>query len=380
MNPGIRIEKLNYALKHLGKAAQNVKERDISKKDLTKKLQKVKASAKKGKDVSSELEEIEETLRQVMKNEREMLEQQKRYVDLLKTKLEQVSPDFKDEFEKMKTQLDRNMASENLHAAEYKNRIEQLEFGLSHVEKEELYDLRYTKEQVNRANRGISDIRQRLDVVSPARLNLLEKRIRSDVQMNRKQLLLIEQEIRHLERKSKELKKKGIPKEVLGKVEEKISSLKNKSEILMKKYPPSTGFVPRKLNLNLPEKKPEWVPPNFKDIKKEVKEKKQEAVSELKIPSLKKVPEFSPKKLPPKPTNKQLNMPALEGEGKSVVSSLPKLENDFVKQEKGLELPKVENHLPDLQPDLDNKFEMPKEFGAPKQLSLMTRIRAWFGL
>lgn len=384
MNQEIRIGKLQYALKHLSKAAEHVKKRAASKSDLTKKLQKVKASAKKGKDVAIDLDEIEDTLRQVLKNERDMLEQQKRYVELLKKKLEQVSPDFQKELDTIKKDLERNMASENLHAAEYKNKIEELEFGLSEVEKEELDDLRYTKDQIDKVNRGMSELKQRLDIVSPKRINQLEKRIRSDVQANRKQLLLIEQEIRHLERKSKDLKKKGLSKEVITKFEDKITKLKEKSGELIKKYPPSTDFVPKKLDIKVPKKESEWKPPSFKDVKKQIEEDKQaEGVSELQIPAIKKPAQKPmPKKHPPKPLKKSSagipdlgELPKLEGENQSLPGDgFPTLEAD--------ELPKLKEggKLPPLEPDLDKKFEMPKEFERPKKLSFIKRMKSWLGL
>ncbi|MBW3003467.1 hypothetical protein KY337_02805 [Candidatus Woesearchaeota archaeon] len=344
MTDAIRMDKLQYALKHLSRAAVRVKERHISRKDLDRRIQSLKSSALKGKDVSAELEELDVTLRQVLKNEREMLEQQKRFVELLKKKLEGVSPDVEDDIDAIKKQLDRNMASENLHAVEFKNKIDQLGFGLSEVEREELDDLRYTRDQVDRTNRSIGALQEKLDLYAEdrnQRMQRLEKRIRSDVQQNRKQLLLIEQEIRHLERKSRELKSKGLSKEALGKVEEKISTLKKKSKEIMQKYPPSTGFVPKKLELKKPEE--EWKAPAEVVKKKPEKEKEKDGVSELKIPPLKK----EAIALPPKPPKVPFEMPP-EKEVK-------------------------------LEPDL-GKFDIPKEFEPPKKLSAWQKLKDWLGL
>jgi len=414
--------KLQKALKHLSKAAVSVKKKEVSKVDLDKRMQSIKTSFKKGKPVLDDIEELEQLLRQVLKNERDMLEQQRRYADLLKKKLEELSPDVKHDLDDIKKLLDRNMSFENLHASEYRDTLKRLEFNLGEAEKDESENLNLIKQEVETSGRKLSEIRDGFLADTherSKRIEELEKRIRQDVQGNRKQLLLIEQEIRHLERKSRELKKEGaIDKVVLSKVDDKISMLKQKSEEIKKKYPPSTDFVPKQLSMKKPvppsiiktesmfkpksdvniqnvsnqnkiQDKPVFRVPSLSKIKEDIKiEKHSEGISELTIPS--KPSKGVTPSLPPKPISglssvKSMDskpIPIKNSEFESVESNTGgnlenplDLENEMLKQEL-----KSDSFLPNLEPQLDKKFEMPNEFPMPKKLTFWDKVKDWLGI
>ena len=59
MSQAVNIQKLEYALKHLSRAAKHIKQREISRKDLHRSIQRIKASAKKGRYIAKDIEELE---------------------------------------------------------------------------------------------------------------------------------------------------------------------------------------------------------------------------------------------------------------------------------------------------------------------------------
>lgn len=362
MNNDDRIRRL---IGHLAKASKEVKRKELMKHQISHRLKRAKENAPK--DVQDELEIIESLLHELLQKDRIVKEPKQSPL---------VCPPG-DDVEVLKQTLVEGIRRESQHAGDYRRMLQDLEFDMALAEKQELERLNIAVDQIGRVNRSISALSDKVDYLHEEednRLEQLEKRIRSDVQDNRKQILLIEQEIRGLERKSRQLKEKGqLGKETAAKIDTKITQLKDKADVLKQKYPKSLPSESEKVNLPM-------------EIKKQVFEPRKD-IETRKVPELRK-----PSMLSAKPASgvMELKIPKLAPEAKKVdkvhefkpqggtsieEELFPKLEG--FQSDNGLDIPSPKD-FPKLEPE-EKKFEMPPEFDEPRKLSAWQKFKSWLG-
>ncbi|MBW3015272.1 hypothetical protein KY330_02520 [Candidatus Woesearchaeota archaeon] len=377
------MKDFKHVMFHLNKATDDVVKRRHAKTQLTEKFERIKKAARDSPEsLTDELEELEMMLREVLNMERELVQQQKKYNEVLKKALDGIKPgtDVVRTIEDIKKKLYEASQFENLHAVEYRNKLEDLEYKFAELEKQEIEQLTRATDEIKRVHRDISELRERVDTVSfkpmdRKRLDELERRIREDVQKNRKELLIIEQEIRQLERKSKKLKETGdVDKKVIEKVEKKIGDLKEKASVMKHKFPSSTEPLKKAEKKEMPELKLPKVKSKIQVSERAGEREASSGISEIKIAPMPKFTEEEKVEEKPKQVQ-QTPQQAIEG-------LMPVAEGE---QELEEERPLVEDFKPEqiqekYEPDLRISKGMPPEFEQPKKKGAWSRFKEWLGI
>jgi hypothetical protein len=332
----ISADRIARMMTLLSKSAKTVKQKEYLQQNITKKISDVKQNS--DGDVRKELEQIESMLRELLKKE------EKRYSPVSS----QAEPQ---DIESMKRALLENIWQDGKRYSDYKRMLEDFEFNMEAAEQEEINKLNYAVDEIDRVNRTVSALNEkvgRIHHVESRRLEELEKRIRQDVQDNRKELLLIEQEIRGLERKSQNLKDRGeLGEEAAKKIDNKIADLREKADVLKVKYP--------------------------KSLMEEVKL----------IPQIARPAEISQSKTTPAPSMTELKIPANVSDGQNQSFKFDKLQEFKSESGRSIEeelMPRLEEEkLPPLVPEPMKDATVPPEFDAPRKLGFWQKFKGWLG-
>lgn len=217
---------------------------DLIKNNLTKILDQENRILKKEHDQEEHIKDFEKKIGKFTSAvERVEKTEQELKIDLIKKinkfdNREDISL-IKKDIDIVKNKLSDAIGLENRYASEMKNNFDHLEFSLAeeYSDKKEQFD--DNKDDLRKIKGGLSELNSRFNGVEFVTRKEMKDRMRvyddikREIQLNRREIILIEQDIRQMTRLLEKVKKdESVDPEKIKSYENKISALKGKALIL----------------------------------------------------------------------------------------------------------------------------------------------------